>query len=152
MLASASDSSSGLIEMISAMGTTTVTSFVPTNSPAYTSTISASGYQSGTIVIGEESAGYTTTTVTSGGSMFTTTLFTATDNQQGTIEYVSALGTWCFSFEKNYGTDSIRNLDIYHIYPFNSIELCFNILCCRHVIGSCRGWCSISRSKQFKRS
>ena len=63
----------------------TTTTFVPTNSPAYTSTISAET-QSGTVLVGQPSGGYATTSITSGGSAFTSTIVSASDEQTGTVE------------------------------------------------------------------
>lgn len=69
------------------------TTYVPTNSPAYTATIAGNQAISATIVYGIPSAPTVTTTITSGSSDYTTTVATGFQTSAGTVQVVLAQTT-----------------------------------------------------------
>jgi len=67
-------------------GTETSTTWLAQTESAYTSTVTASGYQNGTVIYGSPSATTQTTTVTRGGMSYTTTLAPGNQATPGTVE------------------------------------------------------------------
>lgn len=75
-----------------AEGTATSTTWLDQTQSPYTSTVSASGFQNGTVIYGSPSAATQTTTITRGGRAYTTTLVTGNQASAGTVQVSSHTG------------------------------------------------------------
>jgi len=81
----ASGTSSGTVVVYAAQPNDASTTYIATNSAAYTSTVAASGTAHGTVINGVPSGGYVTVTSTYGATSTTSTSVTASGSTTGTI-------------------------------------------------------------------
>lgn len=80
------------VQVFQPEGTTTITTFLDSTAQGYTSTISASATNSGTVINAYPSAGYVYTTYTEGDQGYTTTITSPAGTSSGTIEIIVAEG------------------------------------------------------------